>query len=331
MRFEVAAVSLALALLAGCGYVGPVLPPSPQIPLPITGLTAVQQGNKIVIEFKTPPRTTDSLAIKQFSAVDLRIGPTVAPFDFNVWAEGARRYSVNPPLPNDPDDPQPIPVTESVAADDWVGKKVAVAVRTAERKGDHYSSWSNRVVLDVLPALTAPTAKAEPVAEGVALSWDATGSDQKYRVMRQGPNDKEPVELTTTDKTTYVDSTAQFDTHYEYSIIAVKGTAQSLASKPTPITPKDKFPPAVPGNVNALAGPDSIEVSWQRSPESDLKGYYIYRAAGAGAFEKQGNLLTLPSYSDKLVERGKTYRYEVSAVDKNGNESAKSAEAQVSF
>ncbi len=331
MRFAVAAVSLALALLAGCGYVGPVLPPSPQIPLPIADLTAVQQGDKIVINFKTPPRTTDSLAIKHFSEVDLRIGPTVAPFDFDVWAEGTRQYHVDPPVPSDPDDPQPLPVTQAVMAGDWVGKKVVVAVRTAERKGDHYSSWSNRVVLDVLPALTAPTVKAEVVAEGVALSWDATGSDQKYRVLRQGPSDKEPVELTTTDKATYVDSTAQFDTHYEYSIIAVKGTAQSLASKPTPITPKDTFPPAVPGNVNALAGPDSIEVSWQRSPETDLKGYYIYRAVGDGAFEKQGNLLTLPSYSDKLVERGKTYRYEVSAVDKNGNESAKSGEAQVTF
>jgi fibronectin type 3 domain-containing protein len=319
-------------MLAGCGYVGPVLPPSPQIPAQVTDLRAVQRGGKIIVDFDTPPRTTDNVAVKHFSTVDLRIGPAVTPFDFEEWANGAREYPVEPPIASDPDDPQPIPMNETISAEDWIGKKVVVAVRTAERKGDHFSSWSNRVVLDVVAALEAPTeVKGESIAEGVALHWDQTGPDQQYRILRLGPGDKEPAVVGTADKPNYVDTTAQFDTHYEYRVVAIKGTAESAVSKPFSITPKDTFPPSVPGNITALAGPESVEVSWQRSPEADLKGYYLYRAVGEGEFHKVGGLLSLPSYSDKQVERGKTYRYAVSAVDKNDNESAKSVETQVTF
>jgi fibronectin type 3 domain-containing protein len=42
-------------------------------------------------------------------------------------------------------------------------------------------------------------------------------------------------------------------------------------------------------------------------------------------------LLTLPTYSDHNVEHGKTYRYQVSAVDQKNNESAKSAVAEVAY
>jgi hypothetical protein len=42
-------------------------------------------------------------------------------------------------------------------------------------------------------------------------------------------------------------------------------------------------------------------------------------------------MLTVPTFSDHQVEHGKTYRYEISAIDQKNNESAKSAAAQVAF
>jgi fibronectin type 3 domain-containing protein len=97
------------------------------------------------------------------------------------------------------------------------------------------------------------------------------------------------------------------------------------------ITPQDKFPPSVPASITALSGPASIEVSWQRSPESDLQGYYVYRSVNGAPFERKGELIAVPAYSDRHVEHGKTYRYEISAVDKKNNESDKSAPAEVNF
>lgn len=331
MRGRAIACVSSIFLLTGCGYVGPVLPPSPQLPNAITDLQAVERGDQIVISFTTPVRTTDSLAIRQFSEIDLRIGSASIPFDFNQWAAAATRYSLTPPPPNDPNDPEPAALEKTVPVSEWLNKRAAVAVRTAVKKTDHYSSWSNRVVLEVVPPLKAPEVKAIPTARGVLLSWEPQGSGMEYRVSRQGPGDQQPVQIGTSKTPDYLDTTAQYDTVYTYTVVTTEGSAESLASKPVSITPVDIFPPSVPASITALAGPDSIEVSWQRSPEPDLKGYYLYRSVNGGSLERIADLLALPTYSDHKVEHGKTYRYEVSAIDQKGNESAKSAPAEVTF
>lgn len=321
----------ALLVLSGCGYVGPVLPPSPQIPTAVTDLHAIERGDQIVITFSTPIHTTDSLSIRRFSEIDLRIGAATVPFDFDQWAAGAQQYSLTPPPPNDRDNPQAVPFTKSILVDSLVGKHVAIAVRTAVKKTDHYSSWSNRAVLNVVTPLEPPVVKLEPTAQGVLVTWEKQVSGAQYRVYRQGPGDKQPVEIGTSDHPDYLDKSAQYDTHYFYTVIGTNGSAESLTSKPAEIQMSDTFAPSVPASITALSGPDSIEVSWQRSPESDLKGYYVYRSVNGSPFARQGGLVSVPTYSDHAVDHGKTYRYEVSAVDQKNNESGKSAPAQASF
>jgi hypothetical protein len=321
-----------LAFLAGCGYVGPIVPPSPEIPSQVKDLVAVERGGKIEIFFLTPPRTTDSVAIKKFSEIDLRIGPALEPFDYAKWAETAKAYPVNPPPPGDPFDPKPLPITASLPLEGFEGKRVAVAVRTAIKRGDHYSPWSNHVVLDVIPALSTPTdLKVAASADGVVLDWQGSDAAEGYRILRQGPGDKNLLEIGHADKTHFVDTTSQFDVPYTYEVVAVCGGAESLPSELKSITAIDTFAPSVPGGVTALAGPESIEVSWQRSPEADLAGYFVYRSVNGGAFERQGDMVNLPAFSDTKLEHGKTYRYQISSMDKKNNESAKSAAVEVVF
>jgi fibronectin type 3 domain-containing protein len=222
-------------------------------------------------------------------------------------------------------------MSDAIPASEWSGKRIAIAVRTAVKRADHYSPWSNRVVLTVMPPLKPPVIQSEATAQGVRLSWPSEGEGVSYRVYRQGPGDKQPVEIGTSDKPEYVDGSAQYDTHYEYSVVAVHGSAESLMSNPEPITPVDVFPPAIPAGVTALAAPESIELSWQRSPESDLKGYYLYRSVDGSPFVKIGSLLQLPTYSDHDVAHGKAYRYEVSSVDQKDNESDKSKPVEVRY
>ena len=331
MRVTALAILSSALLLLNCGYVGPVVPPSPELPNPVTDLTVVERGDQIVITFSTPPRTTDNLPIRQFSTIDLRVGPSVAPFDFDRWAASAKQYEVAPPEPNDPDNPRPNAMSESIPVSEWVGQRVAVAVRTAVKRRDHYSPWSNRAVLQVIPQLTPPAIKLESTAQGVRITWAPEGEHIQYRVLRQAPGDTAPLEIGTSDKPEYLDTTSQYDTHYEYSVIAAEGQAESLPSESVPITPVDVFPPSVPAGVTALATPDGIELSWQRSPESDLKGYYVYRSVGGGPFVRQNGLINLPTYSDHSVTHGNTYRYEISAVDQKNNESEKSAAAEIVF
>jgi fibronectin type 3 domain-containing protein len=96
-------------------------------------------------------------------------------------------------------------------------------------------------------------------------------------------------------------------------------------------TAADVFPPAVPSGVTALAAADSINVAWHRNTEPDLKGYCVYRSTNNGPFERQGDLIGVPTYTDRKVEHGKTYAYRVTAVDKRGNESEPSSSVDTQF
>jgi len=327
--------SLAAALpaffLVACGYVGPVVPPSPELPVAITNLTAIERGDEIVIQFSTPPRTTDNLPIRRFSDIDLRIGPSVSPFDFDRWTASAKQIPVPEPAPNNDDDPVPHPITETIPVANWQGQRVDILVRTAGKKSGHLSQWSNRVTLDVIAPLLPPEVKQEATAQGYRLTWQVERPGLHYQVSRQAPGDKTPVAIGTADKGEYLDSTTQWDTRYVYTVIAQAELAESLPSKPVEVNDADTFAPSVPASITALAGPDTIEISWSRSPEPDLKGYFLYRSLNGTDWEKQADLLTLPTYSDRKVEHGKTYRYSVSAIDQNNNESARSAIAEVTF
>ena len=331
LRVRAGLAPMLVVSLVGCGYVGPVLPPSPQLPLAVTNLVAVQRGDEIVIEFSTPPRTTDNLPVRHFSEIDLRIGPAAIPFDYDRWASGAKRYPVPPPPPADPDNPVSVAISKRIPASEWAGKRVAVAVRTAVKKRDHDSAWSNRVVLEVIAPLAAPHVEVKSTAKGVMVTWSAVPNALEYRIYRKSSTDNAPIEIGTSKTFSYLDTTSQYDIPYEYTVAAVRGLIESLPSEPKPITTTDIFAPSVPSGVAALAGPNSIELSWQRSPESDLKGYYVYRSVNGGPYQQVGGLLTLPAYSDHQVEHGATYNYEVDAVDQKNNPSDKSAPVRVSY
>jgi hypothetical protein len=320
-------------MIVGCGYVGPVLPPSPQLPVAVTDLTALQRGGDIVIAFQTPAHTTDNLPVKDFSSIDLRVGPESppSPFDFNRWAAAARQYPVPAPPMGDPHDPQAVAISKTIPAADWEGRRVVIAVRTAVKKGEnHYSAWSNRVTLNVIAPLSPPVITAAATAKGVLLTWPSAAGE-KYRVNRQGPADNAPVELDVAEGGEYLDASAQFDVPYKYTVVALRESAESPPSEAALITPVDTFAPSIPTGLTALVGSGAIELSWQRDSEPDLAGYYLYRSVGGSPFERLGPLIALPLYSDRAVQAGKLYRYQVSAVDKKNNESQKSAPVEAAF
>ena len=83
--------------------------------------------------------------------------------------------------------------------------------------------------------------------------------------------------------------------------------------------------------MQASIAPNSIELNWERNTEEDLNGYRVYRAEGNGTLEKIADVSVVPSYSDRKAEHGKTWRYAISAVDRAGNESPRSAPIDVAM
>jgi len=52
-------------------------------------------------------------------------------------------------------------------------------------------------------------------------------------------------------------------------------------------------------------------------------------AAAGAAFQKIAGPIDAPAYSDHEIEAGKSYRYAVSALDRTGNESARTAAVEI--
>ena len=304
--------------LAGCGYVGNPLPPALNIPTRVSDLRAAQRGDRIEVEFTLPEKTTEGLAIKNLRAVEVFVGLSPNPFQESAWAGSAKRYEVT--------NAKPGAILHTISVADWVGKTVAIGVRTTGPKGKN-SDFSNLESLPVERPLERPTAvTAFNEAAGVRLTW--RGSGPKYRVFRALADGK-PERVADVDAAEYRDDSTQFGTEYQYFVQAIAGEKlQSDVSDPAPIKPKDEFPPAVPTALTAITGVKTIDLVWSRNLESDFKGYNVYRALEDGPFAKVAELIEAPAFSDGKLEAGKRYRYAITAVDLTGNESGRSQIAE---
>ncbi len=318
LRFLAAFAAL---LLAGCGYIGDPLPPLANVPRPVDNLNAVQRGAHVIVQFTVPVNTMEDFPIPEPVKLDLRAG-AADPFEENRWAASAAL--LQPTAINDHIARYEIPSTP------WVGKEIIFGVRVTGGNGKQ-SGWSNFVVVPVQPPLAQPLnviAVATPA--GVELTWQAPGAE--FRVFRKSEG-VDYLQVATVQKPGWLDTSAEFDKPYSYTVQTIlrrnDKVAESELSAPISLTPVDKFPPATPSGLRASSAPGSIELNWDRNSEPDLNAYRIYRAIGGGSFEKLADLSVVPTYSDHAVESGKTYRYAITALDRAGNESPRSAALEV--
>ena len=309
-------------LTISCGSIGEPLYPALKIPDRASDLSAVERGANIDISFTIPPQTTEGLALTAIGKIDLRAGPNPGPgFDFNNWANAAEPIDV--PTPSTPG-----LVRKQIPAGRFLGKDLIIGVRIANAKG-RFSDWSNLVTLAVDPPLATPAnLKAEAAPQGVQLTWDG-GSAAQFRIYRKTGDLNTPALLASSDQPSYVDATAETGKPYEYYVEALHDKAVSEIAGPVTITPQDIFPPAVPAGLTASAGVATVELAWERNTEPDFKEYRLFRAEGDGAFAPIAAGLDVPAYSDHAVESGKRYRYQLVAVDQNGNVSAPSNPVEV--
>lgn len=305
-----AAALFCILWLAGCASVGPPKPPALDIPTRITDLRAAEYGEQVLVQFTIGAFTTDGLALTSVKAVELQVTGGDSPRMLHLRAKG------------------PGPVDDGFPAKDWVGKQVTLMVRATGPKGKA-SEWSNAVTLAVgVPLATPANLKAASDPKGVRLTWSGSAGG-RYRIFR-GAGDAMPQRLADSDKPEYLDTAVDFGSPYRYFVQALEGELrQSEISAIVGVTPMDVFPPAVPAGLMAVAGVNSIELSWQPSTEDDLAGYQVYRSTGGGAAERIAGPVDAPNFSDRTVEIGKKYSYAITAIDRTGNESAHSAAAEV--
>jgi hypothetical protein len=323
------AFSLALGL-AGCGYVGDPLPPALYIPLPVTDLSAAQEGDAIVVRFTMPARSTEDLPLGDEPEIDLRAAALeTQQWDEPEWDRRAFPLQFQEKKENG---------VLLVPAEDYAGQRLFLRVRVAGKRG-RYSAWSSPVALQVVRALQAPSGlKARATSDGVELSWDTDVADlgpttPRFEIWRRLETDEEFTLLELASASPFVDARSSYDRKHSYRV-RVKAEGQDVNaiseySETVDIVPVDVFPPAPPADLSAVAGVNSVELSWSRNLEPDFSSYRVHRAIAEGEFQPLGEPLEGSSFSDTSAPAGVTIRYRVTALDTQANESVPSEVVEV--
>lgn len=227
------------------------------------------------------------------------------------------------------------------------GRPVRITYGVVTEGQEARSDASNLVTIVPIDVPLQPSGvKADVRPQGVVLTWTApdkgiTGSDKPriagydvYRYPATGELEElaTPVNSAPISQTTYTDVPAYAAYNYRVVAIAMTGPPrlESDPSEAVSATYKDLLPPPAPTGLTTLVETKAVRLVWNPVEAADLAGYRVYRTEGSGqppTFTKPHllftpQLITETNWRDMLVDPGISYFYEVTAVDKSGNESA---------
>jgi hypothetical protein len=354
------ASGLVALLLAGCGQTGTPLAPTLQLPTPVTDLTVDRVADRVSLRWTMPRRSTDKLPLKGQQSVQIcrrsDDGPclTVAtasfppekpasyddklPADLIAGTPQLLAYSIDVLSPHGRSaGASNIAVTASGSAPppfiDAKGEITANGVvlqwRPEPLPGSEHKVNIERTLLSAsAPARINGQTKSSPFGSPSLVK-------EQTLVVRLAPG---------ADPGRALDPDAAFDQRYSYRISRVTAASLSgksvdvagLASPEIIVDTKDVFPPAVPSGLAAVAAPDegAIDLSWAPNPEGDLAGYAIYRSEAGGEavrISPPDKPVDTPAFRDTTAQPGHEYAYSVTAIDRDGNQSAHSAEVKESL
>ncbi len=344
MRWRAFVLPLALCLFTACGKVGDPLPPIPKAPLIVNELAATQQGTSIILTFPVAKETrTDKL--KRVDIYRL-IEPLAAPPGITA-ADFANRAGLIASLPENqlPTNVTVItyvdPIDFNVANDQTRFRYAVRLVNLDDRPAD----LSNYASLTPLSTVAEPPLglKANVTQTQVEITWQPPAANlngsqpanvQGYNLYRRANQQLVKVNGEPLKEPRYVEKQFQFGATSEYIVRALSlpragaplsEIIESNESLPLTVTPKDTFAPTAPTSITIASRGGLISLFWPANPEPDVVGYHLYRSEDEQMWAKiTPRPITTITFSDKQVQIGKRYFYQIVAVDNAGNESPRS-------
>jgi hypothetical protein len=357
----IAAFAAAVSL-AGCGMPGAPLPPSLNLAVPVNDLSAVRTGGQVALTWTMPAKTTDKVLLK--GDINVRVcrnesASTHCSVTTTLQLAPKADASFTDTLPSPLAAGPPRVLNYSVELVNRKGRSAGLSNSAAILAGEAPPAIENLtaqmrkdgVLLHWMPApndsspaairlvrrlLTPPQKKSN---QG-PLSQPAEPLEQTLLVEAAPPTDHAPG----ASPNASIDNNIHFGETYEYRAqrvarVTVGGSTLELAgplSPPVRIDAINVFPPSAPKGLAAVAtagengsGP-AIDLSWLPGAESNLAGYIVYRRESeTSAWQRisPAQPVVGPGYHDPNVQPGHTYWYVVTAIDQDGLESARSAEA----
>lgn len=366
MKYAACLALPGVVVLAGCALESNPEPPTLWMPVPVKNLTATRAGNEIQLRWTMPKETTDKLALKgdqkaHFCWESEKGAMAAEPVFRAGLCVTAGDAAFAPGRPADFVVKMPAElVTGPPRAVSYFVELENPAGKTA---GPSNGAWAGA---GAAPEAVAGL-QLEAQAAGVVLRWDPAAPEPGLvlRIQRtlvnggagkkssaehgseangEAPPEEQTLEvpLDKEDLGVALDHDATLDHIWSYQVERVlkgnvDGHALEIGGRPSgkvTIDAKDVFPPATPSGLVAVADEQAhaIDLSWEPDTEADVAGYVVYRrdvSAGTGVERISGKApVAAPSFSDAKVQAGHEYVYSVSAVDEDGNESARSKEVE---
>jgi hypothetical protein len=346
------------SLVSGCASSGPPLPPSLELPRPVTDLRALRKGDKVYLAWTVPTQTTDhqsvramgpTLICRSLAATLTDCGTPVGEVAASAAVEKTLSKNRSAATAGAAGFVDRLPL--SPAKNPREEFTYAVKVLNGDRRG---AGLSNLVREPSAPALPPPGGfQAEITADGVRISWrcppapgELAGAQYRLRIYRrllgtQADTKVAEPDLRNCQGPAVLDQTFEWEKTYDYraaSVLAIAGPGQpeiEIEGDDTPavrVFAHDVFPPAVPTGLQAVFSgvgqSPFVDLIWSPDIDADLAGYNVYRRESNGVPAKlNSEPVKAPAYRDRSVRSGKQYFYSVSALDVRGNESVRSEEA----
>lgn len=339
--FRAAAVLMILAAVAACGKkTEPLTPDSPR-PAAVTDVKVAVRDAVAYLSWPLPAKNVEGknlspADIKGFRVYRAESGPLLKR---RLYRQVAEISMANP---------APAEVRNGIVH--WndpglqYGKVYVYRVRAYSTKGG-VGGYSDEVRAAPLLSLAPPRNLSAVGGDGVVkLTWDAvtTRSDGSvhqgfagyliFRGMEPGKYDDAPLNKEPAAAGAYEDAAVANGKRYYYRLRTVDSPVrpwqESLDSSEVTAMPMDKTPPEAPTGITVVPGIGRVFLTWNENRERDLAGYHVFRSLKAGGERERltARPLNRSTYSDETVKQGATYYYSITAVDANGNESARSKE-----
>jgi hypothetical protein len=357
-----------LGLLVGCGLAANPQPPTLWMPEPVRDVAGARVGDQVHLRWTMPKNTTDKVALKGEQRAHIcwingaapgSAGKTPARPMPSSGLPGCHAAGDAMFPPEKPAEfTAQLPAELTAGSPQVISYFVELENHSGKTAGPSNPAW---VATGTAPP-TASSFRIETRAAGVVLHWQPEPKQDGLvlrirRTLVTMPRGARPsesngapppeeqaleVDLDKNDPGEALDDDAVLDHTWRYTVERVLRVEldkhaleiSGMPSEAVTIDARDIFAPEIPAGLAVVVDDQAhaLDLSWTPDTGHDLAGYVVYRrdvTAGSGEQRISGKALVVPpSFEDKVVVFGHRYAYSVSAVDQDGNESAKSAEVE---
>jgi hypothetical protein len=180
------------------------------------------------------------------------------------------------------------------------------------------------------PPAAPKDVKVQEEDSRIMLTWERE-NDLSYNVYRQESDvyPLSPINPAPVAAAHYTDMKLQNGRQYRYQVRAV----QTVGSIPyegegavLTATPQDRTPPTAPRDLKLEKKGGTVLLSWAPNTEGDVAGYNVYRLTSGKPEKINSSTVPESAFTDSRPGADRFVSYQVTAVDKNGNESMPSRE-----